>query len=198
MTFDNPNALQRQLKKLKRLQRSHSRKQKGSKNKEKSRFKLAKLHARIVHIRTDTLHKFTSHVCKNHAHIGIEDLQVAGMLKNHYLAQAISDASFGEIKQQLTYKAAWYGTRLVVIDRFYPSSKTCSWCGYVLLELALSVRVWVCPNCHTRHYRDDNAAKSMLAVSLTDSLNACGVASSGFVAIQSETSRVEARTELPL
>ena len=193
-TFANPKALKSQLKKLKRLQRSHSRKQKGSKNREKSRKQLAVLHARIANIRRDAIHKFTSHVCKNHAHIGIEDLHVAGMLKNHHLAQAIADSSFGEIRRQLTYKASWYGTKVVVINRFYPSSKTCSVCGYVLETLDLKVRVWTCPNCGTLHYRDDNASKTILAVSLTDSLNACGAASSGSLVTGSETSRVEART----
>jgi putative transposase len=117
------------------------------------------------------------------------------MLKNHKLAQAISDASMGEIRRQLTYKAEKFGTRIVVIDRFYPSSKTCSVCGYVLENLDLKMRVWQCPNCQTLHQRDSNAAKNVLAVSLTDSLNACGAASSGSVAMLSETSRVEAGTK---
>ncbi len=193
--FANPRPLKHKLKKLKRLQRAHSRKQKGSKNREKSRKKLAVLHARIANSRKDAIHKFTTHVCKSHAHIGIEDLHVAGMLKNHHLAQAIADSGFGEIRRQLTYKARWYGTQLVVIDRFYPSSKTCSVCGYVLDKLDLKVRVWTCPNCGTLHYRDDNASKSILAVSLTDSLNACGAASSGSLVTVSETSRVEAGTK---
>jgi putative transposase len=193
--FSNPRALKKKLKKLKRLQRAHSRKQKGSKNREKSRKRLAVLHARIANIRKDALHKFTTHLCKNHTHIGIEDLHVAGMLKNHHLAQAIADSGFGEIRRQLTYKAVKFGTRLVVIDRFYPSSKTCSVCGYVLEKLDLKVRVWTCPNCGTVHYRDDNASKSILAVSLTDSLNARGADSSGSLATMSETSRVEAGTK---
>ena len=193
--FSNPRALKKKLKKLKRLQCAHSRKQKGSKNREKSRKRLAVLHARIANIRKDALHKFTTHLCKNHTHIGIEDLHVAGMLKNHHLAQAIADSGFGEIRRQLTYKAVKFGTRLVVIDRFYPSSKTCSVCGYVLEKLDLKVRVWTCPNCGTVHYRDDNASKSILAVSLTDSLNARGADSSGSLATMSETSRVEAGTK---
>ena len=191
----NPRPLKHKLKKLRRLQRAHSRKQKGSKNREKSQKNLAKLHARIANMRKDALHKFTTHVCKNHVHVGIEDLHVAGMLKNHHLAQAISDASFGEIRRQLTYKARWYGTRLVVIDRFYPSSKTCSVCGYVVEKLDLQVRVWTCPNCGTLPSRDENASKTILAASSVERLNACGAASSGSVAIQSETSRVEAGTK---
>jgi putative transposase len=168
VTFANPRSLKQQLKQLKRLQRAHSRKHRGSKNKEKSRLKLAKLHVRIARIRKDNLHKFTTHVCKNHAYVAIEGLHVAGMLKNHYIAQAISDASMGEIRRQLTYKAEKFGTRLVVIDRFYPSSKTCSVCGYVLETLDLKVRVWQCPSCYSLHQRDLNAAKNILAVSSTE------------------------------
>lgn len=194
-TFANPRSLKHKLKKLKRLQHAHSRKQKGSKNREKSRRKLTILHARIANIRRDTVHKLTTHLCKNHAYVAIEDLHVAGMLRNHHIAQAISDASMGEIRRQLTYKAAKFGTRVVVIDRFYPSSKTCSVCRYVLETLDLKVRVWQCPNCHTLHQRDLNAAKNILAVSSTASLNACGAASSGLVATLGETSRVEAGTK---
>jgi putative transposase len=192
--FENSHALKHQLKKLKRVSRAHSRKHKGSKNREKSRRKLAKLHARIAHIRKDTLHKFTTHVCKNHGYVAVEDLHVAGMLKNHHLAQAISDASMGEIKRQLQYKAEKFGTRLVVIDRFYPSSKTCSSCGWINENLELSQRMFVCVECGYLADRDYNAAKNILAVSLTDSLNACGAASSGYLVTGSETSRVEAGT----
>jgi putative transposase len=162
--FDNPGALKNQLKKLKKLQRAHARKQKGSKNRKKSQQKLAKLHARIAHIRKDSTHKLTSYLCKNHAVVAIEDLYVAGMLKNHHLAQAISDASFGEIRRQLTYKALWYGTRLVVIERFAPSSKTCSSCGWVNPDLDLSERVFVCLDCGYFADRDYNAAKNILVV----------------------------------
>lgn len=178
-TFPNPRALKRKITKLKRLQRAHSRKQAGSQNREKSRRRLARLHARIANLRGDALHKFTTRVCKNHAHIGIEDLHVAGMLKNHSLAQGIADTSMGEVRRQLMYKARKFGTRLVLIDRFYPSSKTCSECSYVLETLDLADRAWQCPICRTLHQRDVNAAKNILAVSLTDSLNACGAASSG-------------------
>jgi putative transposase len=178
-TFSNPRALKRKLTRLKRLQRAHSRKQAGSQNREKSRRRLSRLHARIANLRSDALHKFTTSVCKNHAHIGIEDLHVAGMLKNHSLALDIADASMGEIRRQLMYKARKIGTRVVLIDRFFPSSKACSECGFVLETLDLAVRAWQCPNCRTLHQRDVNAAKNILAVSLTDSLNACGAVSSG-------------------
>jgi putative transposase len=195
VAFPNPRALKHKLKKLKRLHRAHSRKQNGSKNREKAHKKLTMLHARIANIRRDAVHKLTTHLCKSHAWVAIEDLHVAGMLKNHHVAQAISDASMGEIRRQLTYKAEKFGTRVVVINRFYPSSKTCSVCGYVLETLDLKVRVWQCPNCHTLHQRDTNAAKNILAVSLTDSLNACGAASPGYLGTESETGRVEAGTK---
>lgn len=184
--FSNPRSLKHKMKKLRRLSRAYSRKQTGSKNQEKIRRKLTVLHAWIANIRKDALHKFTTHVCKNHTHIGIEDLHIPGMLKNHHLAQAISDAGFGEIKRQLMYKARWYGTQLVVINRFYPSSKTCSVCGYVLPKLALSVRVWRCPNCQTLCYRDGNAAKTILAASSAERLNTCGAGSSGLFSKQAK------------
>ncbi len=196
--FTNPRSLKHQLKKLKRLSRAHSRKQKGSKNKDKSRKKLAMLHARIAHMRKDALHKFTTHVCKNHAYVAIEDLHVAGMLKNHHLAQAIADSSFGEIRRQLTYKAEKFATRVVVIDRFYPSSKTCSSCGWVNEDLDLSQRVFVCLDCGYMADRDYNAAKNILSEALRTASSAgsyaCGERSAGSVAIPSETPLVEART----
>jgi putative transposase len=192
--FANPRSLKHKLKKLKRLSHVHSRKQKGSKSREKSRHKLAKLHARIANIRRDAVHKLTTDICKNHAWVAIEDLHVAGMVKNHHIAQAISDASMGEIKRQFTYKAEKFGTQVVRINRFYPSSKTCSVCQFVLDELSLSIRSWECPNCHTWHERDLNAAKNILAVSSIDRLNACGAGSSGYLVTSSETARVESGT----
>jgi len=119
----------------------------GSKNREKSRKKLAKLHARISNIRKDSTHKLTTYLCKNHAVVAVEDLHVAGMLKNHHLAQALADSNFGEIKRQLAYKAVWYGAQVVTIDRWYASSKTCSMCGWVNENFELSQRVFVCLDC---------------------------------------------------
>jgi len=196
--FTNPRSLKHQLKKLKRFSRAPSRRQKGSKNKEKSRKKLAVLHARMAHMRKDALHKFTTHVCKNHAYVAIEDLHVAGMLKNHHLAQAIADSSLGEIRRQLTYKAEKFATRVVVRDRFYPSSKTCSSCGWVNEDLDLSQRVFVCLDCGYMADRDYNAAKNILSEALRTASSAgsyaCGERSAGSVAIPSETPLVEART----
>jgi hypothetical protein len=120
------------------------------------------------------------------------------MLKNHHLAQAISDANMGEIRRQLQYKAEKFGARLAVIDRFYPSSKTCSLCGWVNEDLGLSQRMFVCLDCGYFADRDYNAAKNILAVSSTESLNACGAGSSGLVATRSETARCEAGTKQQL
>ena len=167
-TFENPRALILHLKKLKRLSRARTRKHKGSRNREKSRSKLAKLHARIANIKCDAVHKLTTHLCKNHAWVAIEDLHVKGMLRNHHLAQAISDANMGEIRRQLHYKAEKFGTRVAVIDRFYPSSKTCSSCGWVDEKLDLSQRIFVCVDCGYVADRDYNAAKNILAVSSTE------------------------------
>lgn len=195
-TFENPRALKHAQKRLRRLERQKSRRKLGSKNRAKTRKKIAITHARIASIRKDTAHKLTSYLVKNHALVAIEDLNVAGMLKNHTLAQAVSDSNFGEIRRQLAYKAEWHGTHIVTIDRFYPSSKRCSACGYVKPELSLSERVFICEHCGMRLDRDLNAARNIktVAVSSTDTQNACGATRSGSVVIQSETSRVEAGT----
>lgn len=143
--------------KLKRAQRAHARKQKGSKNRRKSAQRVAKIHAKISNCRKDFLHKTTTMLAKTKSVIVIEDLNVRGMTRNHCLAQAIVDQAMGEFRRQLEYKTVWYGSRLVVADRWYPSSKTCSDCGYVLESLPLSVREWACPSCGVVHDRDLNA-----------------------------------------
>jgi putative transposase len=196
MIFENPRALQHAQKKLKRLERTKSRRKKGSKNRAKARKAIAKTHARIAHIRRDAAHKLTTYLCKNHALVATEDLHVAGMLKNHCLAQAISDSNFGEIRRQLEYKSAYYGTHLVAIDRFYPSSKTCSACGYIKPELSLSERVFVCEDCGNVLDRDLNAAINLrtVAVSSIDTQNACGERSTGYHIGDSETALAEAGT----
>lgn len=180
ITFENPKSLKTNLQKLKKLQRSISRKQKGSKNRKKSILKLAKYHFHIANIRKDKLHKITAQLAKTKSTIVIEDLNVSGMMKNHNLAQAISDVGFYEFRRQLEYKGKWYGCQIAVVDRFFPSSKLCSVCGNKFQGLALSVREWKCESCGTLHDRDLNAAKNLgsLAVSSTESLNACGEESS--------------------
>ena len=176
VTFENPRALKHALKQLKKQERAKSRRKKGSKNRAKARKALAKIHARITHIRKDAAHKLTSYLVKNHALVAIEDVHVAGMLKNHCLAQAVSDSNFGEIRRQLEYKAAWRGVQIVTVNRWYPSSKTCSGCGSIKPELSLSERIFVCEACGMVLDRDLNAAINIVtvAVSSIDTQNACG------------------------
>jgi putative transposase len=157
-TVTNPRALKHAQKRLRRLERQKSRRKLGSKNRKKPCKKLAKQHARVAHIRRDAGHKLTTDLCKNHALIGIEDWHVSGMLKNHTRAQAVSDSTFGEIRRQLEYKASWHGVHLGVIDRWFPSSKTGSACGWIDEEQNLSDRVFICHECGQVIERDLNAA----------------------------------------
>jgi putative transposase len=181
----NPHHLRTALKKLKRLQRAVSRRQKGGRNRKKAVRRLATLHRRIAHQRTNTLHQFTSRLAKTKSVVVIEDLNVAGILKNHHLAQAIADVGWGEFRRQLTYKAAWYGCQVLVASRWEPSSKTCSGCGWVDEDLTLADRTFVCRNpkvrCGLVIDRDLNAAINLekLAGSSPDSQNACGEESAG-------------------
>jgi putative transposase len=154
----NPRHLKRRLKKLKRLQRVVSRRQKGSKNRKKAVHKLAKLHRQIKHQRSNTLHQVTTRLAKTKSVLVIEDLHVAGMLKNHRLAQAIGDVGFYEFKRQLLYKCSWYGSRVILADRWEPSSKRCSGCGWIDTDLTLSDRTFHCEQCGLLLDRDLNAA----------------------------------------
>jgi putative transposase len=154
-------ALRRYQKKLARLQRQLARKQRGSVNRFKAKQRLAKLHYRISCIRNDSIHKLTTKLVRKYGIIVIEDLNVSGMVLNHKLARAISDQGFGEIRRQLEYKVEPAGGKVVVADRWYPSSKTCSLCGHKLEALPLSVRTWTCPGCGTVHDRDQNAAQNL-------------------------------------
>jgi putative transposase len=158
---ENPKPLRKAQKRLRRAQRKFARCEKGSKNQRKLRRVVAKIHRRVHNLRHDVLHKLTSRLCKNHAIVAIEDLNVSGMVKNHRLAQAISDASFGSFRIFLTYKAKLYGNRIVVADRFFPSSKTCSACAAVKTELALDERIFHCAVCGLRIDRDHNAARNL-------------------------------------
>ena len=173
-TFANPRAMRIQLRKLRRLSRALSRKKKGSKNRERARLKLAKLHLRIFNIRQDTLHKLTTYLAKSHSRIVIEDLGVSGMLKNRRLARAIAEVGFYEFRRQLEYKCRWYGAQFIIAPRTYPSSKKCSRCGHKKKSLSLSEREYECEQCGLRIERDLNAALNLVTVSLPETLTACG------------------------
>jgi putative transposase len=164
--------LARRERNLARYQRRMARKHRGSNNRAKARAKVARAHRKVAASRADFLHKISARLVRDHDVIVIEDLNVKGMVRNRRLAKAISDCGWGEFRRQLAYKAARYGRRLVVINRWYPSSKTCSACGYLLAELSLSTRAWCCPSCRTLHDRDVNAAKNILAAGLA--VSACG------------------------
>ena len=159
-----PKPLKNKLKKLQRLSKSLSRKQKGSNNREKAKTKLSRLHYKISNIRKDFLHKLTTNLVKSYDTIAIEDLNVKGMVKNRKLARSIHDLGFYEFKRQLIYKANQWGKTIKELDRFYPSSKTCSNCGFIMAKenLTLAVRHWICPSCHANHDRDINASINIL------------------------------------
>ena len=166
--YTNNKYLAKSEKKLARLQRQLSRKPSGSKRYKKARIKVARLHEYITNQRKDQLHKLTTQLVRENDIICIEDLNVAGMVRNHHLAKAISDVGMGEFRRQLQYKCNWYSKTLVEIDRFYPSSQICSCCSYQNRDVKdLSVREWTCPNCGAHHDRDVNAAKNILAEGLT-------------------------------
>jgi putative transposase len=153
-------------KRLATLQRRHAKKQKRSKNREKARRKVAKLHARIADRRRDFQHNLTTRLVHENQVICVESLAVKNMLQNHCLAKAIADVGRGELVRQLQYKAAWYGRSVVTIDQWYPSSKRCSVCGHMLDSLDLDERQWTCPECGTVHDRDTNAAVNIKAEGL--------------------------------
>ena len=168
----HPQDWERHERRLKRWQRRLARCQEGSRNRARRAVKVARAHARIADARRDFLHKTSIRLIRENDVIAIEDLNVSGMVRNRRLARAISCTGWAEFRRQLAYKCGRYGRELVVIGRWYPSSKTCSACGYLLAELSLGTRHWTCPSCGARHDRDINAAKNILAAGLA--VTACG------------------------
>ena len=168
----HPKHWEQHERRLKRYQRRLSRCQRGSKNRAKARTKVARAHARIADARRDFLHKASTDLVRRFDTIAVENLNVTGMVRNRTLARAISCTGWAEFRSMLEYKAARYGRSVVVIDRWYPSSRICSACGYLLAVLSLGTRDWTCPDCGTRHDRDVNAAKNILAAGLA--ADACG------------------------
>jgi putative transposase len=140
--------------------------QNGSANRAKAAAAVARAHRKVRHARADFLHRASTRLVRSADTIVIEDLNVCGMVRNRHLTRAIADCGWGEFRRQLAYKCQRYGRRLVIIDRWYPSSKTCSACGHLLAGLPLAARHWTCPSCGTRHDRDINAAKNILAAGL--------------------------------
>nr|WP_205825615.1 RNA-guided endonuclease TnpB family protein [Microbispora catharanthi] len=169
----NPRHERADRRRLARAQQALARKAKGSANHAKARLKVARIHARIADRRRDHLHKSTTRLVRETQTVVIEDLTVRNLMKNRRLARAISDASWREMRAMLEYKAAWYGRELLVVDRWFPSSKLCSACGTLQRSLPLHVRKWRCA-CGAVHDRDVNAAENILAAGLAERRNACG------------------------
>ena len=159
--YTNPKFLYKFQRKLKTAQQHLSRKVKGSKSREQARLKVARIHEKITNSRNDMQHKVSMSLIRKYDMIALEDLNVKGMVKNHCLAKAISDAAWSSFVTKLTYKAQWYGKTVIKIDRFFPSSKTCSDCGHIKESLDLSERSWTCV-CGAQHDRDVNASKNIL------------------------------------
>lgn len=165
---NNPKWFRENQSKLKKAQQHLARKQKGSNRRYKQRLKVAKIHETIRFQRNNFLHEVSTAIVRDYDVICIEDLNVSGMVKNHCLAKSIADASWSSFTTMLEYKCNWYGKTLVKIDRFYPSSKTCSCCGYKMDSMDLSIREWTCPECSVHHDRDLNAAKNILKKGFSD------------------------------
>ncbi|MHB8351172.1 MAG: RNA-guided endonuclease InsQ/TnpB family protein [Thermoplasmata archaeon] len=174
--FANPRALKTRQRKLAHLQKEVSRKEKGSKNREKAKSRLSRCHVQVADVRKDALNKITTMLARTKPVIVVETLRPVNLLKNHHLARSLSDASFGEFVRQLEYKCGWYGSRLVQADPFYPSTKRCSSCGNVKKDMPLSERTYSCAACGLVMDRDLNAACNLasVAASSAETINACG------------------------
>jgi putative transposase len=181
----NPRHLERKARSLARYQRRLARCQKGTANRAKAKAKVARAHRKVRNARRDFLHRASTRLVRDNDVIVIEDLNVSGMVRNRKLARVISDCGWGEFRRQLEYKCQRYGRQFTVIDRWYPSSKMCSACGHLLADLSLATRHWTCPSCGTRHDRDMNAAKNILAAGQAVSACGAGVRHSGIFRVQS-------------
>jgi putative transposase len=168
----NPRHLARKVRNLAHYQRRLARRQKGSANRARAAAKVARAHRKVRNARRDFLHRASTRLVRAADTLVIEDLNVSGMVRNRRLARAISDCGWGEFRRQLEYKCERYGRDLIVVSRWYPSSKTCSACGHLLASLSLRTRHWTCPSCGARHDRDINAAKNILAAG--PAVAACG------------------------
>jgi len=177
MVFENPKALIVAQRKIGRLSRELARRKKGGANRQKTKSKLARVHAKVANIREAAQHCVSRYVVDQKPQaVVIEDLHVKGMVKNHCLARSVSDSGMGEMRRQIEYKSQWGGVEVVVADRFYPSSKTCSACGVVRDTLLLSERTFVCPDCGNIMDRDLNAARNLAALHRQNGRqSACGV-----------------------
>ncbi|WP_159297266.1 RNA-guided endonuclease InsQ/TnpB family protein, partial [Microcystis aeruginosa] len=152
----------------------------------KAQRQIAKLHFKIANIRKDTLHKLTTYLAKNHGQIVIEDLNVSGMMANHKLAKAIQDMGFYEFRRQLDYKTQLYGSELIIADRWFPSSKTCSNCGYKKESLSLTERVFECEQCHAVCGRDLNASLNLASLAVSSTVSAWVVDSADTTTVKQE------------
>lgn len=179
--FENPKALKQSENRIRLLQKSVSRKKKRSNNRKKASQKLSRQHYRVSCIRKDAIHKATTAIAKQASVIVIESLNVAGMMKNHKLARAVSDSSMAEFLRQITYKVGWKGGKIIKADKFFPSSKTCSKCGFIKSDLTLSDRTFECSICGYSIDRDLNAAINLKQLAVSSTVTACRPESSGLL-----------------
>jgi putative transposase len=207
VVFENQKRYSQSLGRIKGLSKGLSRKVEGSQNWRKNTRKLARAHYRVACQRQDALHKMTTYLARTYALIGLEDLNTKGMLANHCLAQAVSDASFFEVQRQLLYKTEQYGGYVQLMSRWYPSSKICHTCGWIKEDLTLEDRVWVCEQCSVIHERDLNASLNLRdealrlvmdvpVVASSGQKFACGAGSAGSLRVESETFCDEAGTKV--